>query len=155
MSTSERKRPHTSRFLFGVALVAVGVYAVASGIIGLNDDRSRLFALKGIITIEFARSAADRQKGLSGREELSASDGMLFVFEESGMRNCFWMKDMNFAIDMIWMDDNKKVLNVQSHVAPETYPESFCPEGDAKYGLEVKAGQAEKLGIKNGETLRF
>jgi len=96
-----------------------------------------------------------RQKGLSGRESLSPKSGMLFVFDSSSEKNCFWMKDMKFAIDMVWIDDQKNVVTVTQNVGPDTYPSVFCPEVSVKYGLEINAFSAEKYGIKTGEKLSF
>ena len=109
---------------------------------------------KTVITIENVQSDEDRALGLSGRESIG-DDGMLFEFDTISTENCFWMKDMQFAIDMIWLDEQKQVITVKENVAPDTYPESFCPEDAALYGLEVGAGRATELGIVTGETLKF
>jgi uncharacterized membrane protein (UPF0127 family) len=107
------------------------------------------------ISIEIADNSKTRQKGLSGRSPIYEKYGMLFVFKNSSLNNCFWMKDMNFAIDMIWMDEQKKVINIKQNVGPDTYPNTFCPETPAKYGLEIKANTAGSVGIVTGAELRF
>ena len=107
------------------------------------------------IKIELADTAKKRQLGLSGRKSISENDGMLFVFASSSKNNCFWMKDMNFAIDMVWLDDQKKVVTITQNVGPETYPKSFCPDSPAKYGLELKSGNSNTKGITTGVELRF
>jgi uncharacterized membrane protein (UPF0127 family) len=56
---------------------------------------------------------------------------------------------------MVWVDDEKKVVTVEKNVAPETYPQSFCPSSPAKYGLELPSGDAAKLGIEKGVSLQF
>lgn len=91
-----------------------------------------------------------RHKGLSGRASLPSDRAMLFVFEQSG-RHCFWMKGMQFPIDIIWLDKNKEVVHIKQNVTPESYPESFCPTQDARYVVEANAGLAS--GLKVGQRL--
>jgi len=74
------------------------------------------------------------------------------VFEEPG-RYPFWMRDMHFSIDIIWLDNQFKVIHVEREVAPETYPELFAPTQDALYVLEIREGVAEELGIVEGTLL--
>jgi uncharacterized membrane protein (UPF0127 family) len=128
---------------------------LGSGIAGLLDNKSRLIAPSGVVSIETVDSPEARTLGLSNRASIDENAGMLFVFDETVDTNCFWMKDMQFAIDMVWLDDDKKVVTVEESVEPSTFPKSFCPESAAKYGLEIQAKQANKLGIVPGETLKF
>ncbi len=109
------------------------------------------FGSKKII-IERASTKAERQLGLSGRERLGEDAGLLFVFDYSG-QYCFWMKDMNFSIDILWLDDKKKVVDMVSSVSPESYPDTFCPKVPASYVLEVNAGQAKQHGVAIGTQL--
>lgn len=104
--------------------------------------------------LEVVDDPSERQQGLSGRERLVEGTGMLFVFEETG-EHCFWMKDMRFSIDMIWLDGNKKVVDIREAVTPESYPESFCPDEPARYVIELNAGAARQAGIAVGSELKF
>lgn len=139
----------------GSALIFFGLLAVISGASSLLDNESRLFAPKGAITVEVVESPEDRTKGLSGRQNLADNRGMLFVFEESSQEHCIWMKDMQFSIDIVWLNEKKEVVYLRDNVSPETYPEAFCPDSPAKYVLELPAGKAEKLEIVRNATLRF
>lgn len=141
--------------LLGVVLLFFGVWAVVNGISSVLDSKSRLYAPDKNLTVEVVDTPELRSKGLSGREGLDTDSGMLFVFENQSDQNCFWMKDMKFSIDMIWMNDKKQVINVAENISPETYPESFCPNGQAKYGLELNAGTATQAGMTQGVTLKF
>lgn len=98
------------------------------------------------VRVELARSGAERARGLSGRDSLPEGTGMLFVFPQDGAYG-FWMKDMRFAIDMLWLDVSGKVVHIVERAAPESYPRSFLPENPARYVLEVPAGFAERFGI--------
>lgn len=105
------------------------------------------------LKIEAAKTPEARTQGLSGREGLAADTAMLFYFDEPGQQ-CFWMKDMKFAIDMVWLDEDKRVLKVAENVSPQTYPESFC-QANAQYVAEVPAGQAQKYNLEIGQQVEF
>lgn len=96
------------------------------------------------ILAEIADTEEERSKGLSGRESLAEDEGLLFVFEEPGLYG-FWMKDMNFAIDIIWIDESRHVIGIERGVAPETFPNTFHSPGPVKYVLEVPSGRAGLL----------
>lgn len=104
--------------------------------------------------LEIPGDAAARQRGLSGRDRLADDKAMLFVFEEAG-RHCFWMKEMRFSIDIVWLDEDKRVVYIKEDADPASYPESFCPPSPAKYVLEFNAGTARQLGLAPGQQLAF
>src|SRR3989344_5463411 len=93
-------------------------------------------------------------KGLSGRMSLDEDQGMLFVFQKPDKYG-FWMKDMLFPIDIIWFDQNFKIIHVEKSVSPQTYPKIFTPESNSLYVLEISAGQVQKLGIQIGDKTKF
>ncbi len=121
----------------------------------VSSKKPSLTTNYGSIDLLIADTPLLRQRGLSGRSELDENTGMLFLFDSAKSQNCFWMKDMNFAIDMIWLDSDKNVVSVEQNVTPETFPSSFCPEVPALYGLEVNSGIADELKISNGVKLNF
>lgn len=102
------------------------------------------------VVAELANTPEKRQLGLSGRQGLEEGRGMLFVFDQPG-RHGIWMKDMLFPIDIIWLDDNGRVVGLERDVSPQTFPRIFYPESDAKYVLELKAGSAAEFGIEIGK----
>jgi uncharacterized membrane protein (UPF0127 family) len=91
-----------------------------------------------------------REKGLSGRAELGRDEGMLFVFEKSGYYG-FWMKDMNFSIDIVWISEDKEVVDISEDLAPETYPDISYPREEVKYVLELPAGYIESHNVSLGD----
>ncbi|HEX2792373.1 MAG TPA: DUF192 domain-containing protein [Candidatus Paceibacterota bacterium] len=103
-------------------------------------------------SIEVADTEALREQGLSARDSLGDDSGMLFVFPASGLHG-FWMKDMRFSIDMLWLDDAGAIVHVVSNAAPETYPEIFTPPAPARYVLEVPAGYTARRGWGIGTVL--
>jgi hypothetical protein len=104
------------------------------------------------VVIELADSEAERERGLSGRRELRPGFGMLFVFEEE-TRPSFWMKDMRFSIDIIWISADGRVVDIDAGVLPESYPQTFTPDSPVRYVLEVPAGFSEAEGITIGSRL--
>lgn len=104
------------------------------------------------IAIAIADTPALRAQGLSGTSMLGSDEGMLFVFENDG-QHAFWMKDMQYAIDIIWIDAGRSVVHVEHAVTPESFPRSFMPDTPARYVLEVPAGFATEHGIGVGSKL--
>lgn len=108
------------------------------------------------LTVEVVSSPQSLTQGLSGRSEIGA-DGMLFVFPNQQPR-VFWMKDMQFPIDIIWID-SKEVVGIESNVLPpnpETPDEELARYGSkypVRYVLELPAGKAEELGIEVLSTM--
>lgn len=107
---------------------------------------------EGYFNFEVADNIAKRSQGLSGREQLSPTDAMLFVFETED-KQCFWMKDMKFSLDILWFDVNKKLVYEQRNVSPDTYPQSFCSDVPTQYVVEVTAGTADKNQVTIGQIL--
>lgn len=109
---------------------------------------------KGIISSNIANTNDSREQGLSGVKNLNPDSGLLFVFPSKSTYG-FWMKDMNFALDIVWINEFKEVVGVSANVLPSTYPDVFYPPTDVKYVLETNAGTAEKFGLKKGIKLDF
>lgn len=105
-----------------------------------------------VVAAEIVDTDALRQQGLSGRAGLAAGEGMLFVFDTDNTWG-IWMKDMRFAIDIVWADSAGTVVTVAARVAPESYPEVFYPAAPVRYVLELPAGFAAEYGIAEGVKL--
>ena len=105
------------------------------------------------LTVEVADSHPDQVKGLSGRSCLGDGAGMLFVYGDASTERCFWMKDMNFALDIIWLDSGKKITAIKKDVKPETYPDAFCPSDDSKYVIELNSGTSSRAGLQVGQKI--
>lgn len=101
-----------------------------------DGDKIKIQLGEKIYAAEIARTPEARSRGLSGREGLGENDGLLFIFEEPGYPG-FWMKDMKFAIDIIWLDENLTVVDVTKNAAPDSYPQIFHPKSPAQYVLEI------------------
>ena len=108
------------------------------------------------LTVEVMATDEDRATGLMFRASLPENRGLLFVFDVSS-RHTFWMKNCKFAIDMIWLDGERKVVHVAAKVPPcasEPCP-TYGPSRPALYVVEVNAGHAEREKVRVGARLDF
>ncbi len=104
------------------------------------------------IRVEIADTEIERAQGLSGRSRLGKKEGMLFVFEKPGYYR-FWMKEMNFPLDIIWISREQKIVDIIPNLAPDTYPESYGSTAPAQYVVEVPANFATKNHLTIGQTV--
>lgn len=118
------------------------------------------------IVVEIADTLEKQAKGLSGRQSMPGDQGMLFIFSAPDHYS-FWMKDMLFDLDFIWISGNT-VAEIDKNVKPEDYepastrrsslggpPKVLIPKNKIDKVLEVNAGTAERLGIKEGDEVKF
>lgn len=116
-----------------------------------SSDLSGAVVINGhTIRVMIAATPAERTQGLSGTPSLKSGEGMLFVFPEEGVYS-FWMKDMLFSIDILWISARGEVVHIEEGVSPNTYPTSFTSDIPAQYVLEVPAGFSHTYGIKIGD----
>lgn len=111
------------------------------------------------IFVEVADTKDKRKKGLSKKDDLPIGEGMLFVFEKSGLYT-IWMKDMNFPIDIIWIDENKKIVDIVDNalVEPNTKDRDlkrYIPKAQSIYILEINAGLASLNNLEIGDQVEF
>ena len=95
---------------------------------------------------EVAKTPESQRKGLSNRKSLAEDHALLFVYERASILE-YWMKDMNFPIDIVWMDETYTVLHIDRHVLPGSYPKTYSSEQPAKSGIEVNAGRASEVSV--------
>ncbi len=106
------------------------------------------------LNAKVADTPALEERGLSGTAGLGENEAMLFVFDKQGLYP-FWMKDMNYPIDMIWMDQEHHVVYIKEHATPGSYPEQFVSQAPALFVLEVQDGFVAKHNIKIADELYF
>lgn len=129
-------------------------YGVAEKTVQTNPNITHVRIGDVFVEVESVVDPVAQARGLSGREGLVENKGMLFIFPKSGIYP-FWMKDMKFAIDMIWISEFGRVVYIKKNATPETYPDLFVSEDLAKYVLEVPTGFADTHSLKVGDTLEF
>jgi uncharacterized membrane protein (UPF0127 family) len=108
------------------------------------------------VTAELAITDEERQQGLMFREKINADQAMLFLFEEEEIHS-FWMKNMRFPIDILWLDSQKRIVHLEPNVPPcssDPCP-SYTPGAPAIYVLELQSGCAEKQGLRLYDRIAF
>ncbi len=107
---------------------------------------------KTVIMVDVARTAEEQEKGLSGREELDYEHGLLFVYNRYAEPN-FWMKDMLFPIDIIWIQD-ERIVGFEENIQPEYPPTTiYSPDFPVDAVLEVKTGFIKYYNLEINDQL--
>jgi uncharacterized membrane protein (UPF0127 family) len=109
--------------------------------------------------VEIADDPASQQKGLMNRANLPTDQGMLFVFDKTNYYP-FWMKNTLIPLDIIWIDNNKKVVFIKENAQPcsnvvQAICQSVIPTKLAKYVLELNAGQVKEINLSVGDSIDF
>ncbi len=108
------------------------------------------------IRAEVVSTEAARERGLGGRSSIDADKGMLFVFDSQGLHG-FWMKDMQFPIDIVWMNSGK-IVSIEENVDPQigartSELKNYFPETFDDSVLELQAGRVKTLGARVGDSV--
>lgn len=140
-------------------VIAIGVFYLYQNYYGYDRDNNIVNASQNIKykktvlkidNIAFETFVADtsllREQGLSNWSLLLPNQAMLFVFDNDG-KHSFWMKDMNFPIDIVWLDKDFNIVHIERNLKPETYPETFVSSVLARYVLELPAGTMKENSV--------
>jgi len=149
-----------------IAAVIVGI----AGIMSLPSDVKLesvefprgIVKIDGVVLeVQIADTDPRRARGLMFQEQLPLDEGMLLVFDDANKRS-IWMLNMQFPLDVIWIDNNSKVVFIEKNILPcKTALETVtCPSykggsKDAKYVLEVTAGFVDAFKITTESTLEI
>ncbi|MEK7192050.1 MAG: DUF192 domain-containing protein [Patescibacteria group bacterium] len=106
-----------------------------------------------IFQVEIADDVFSRSQGLSNRESLEPDRGMLFIFEQPASQS-FWMKNMKFPLDIIWIK-NGKIIGLEKNVPPDAspMPRVYPSPSQVDQVLEINAGKADDLNMEIGEMV--
>jgi len=121
-----------------------------------NNVETKTMSLKGeYLNIEIVKDSVSRTKGLSNRESLCETCGMLFVFEDPG-KYIFWMNQMNFPIDIIYIKDYKITEVFQNvEILTNGATTTVYPQKDADMVLELNSGWSKAHNLEPGDALTF
>ncbi|MAF14192.1 MAG: hypothetical protein CMI53_04875 [Parcubacteria group bacterium] len=140
-------------------LLIISLLLVASAFLLLsqNKNQSYLKINDSTIKVKVAKTVQEQTIGLGGELNLAENQGMLFVFPDQQVRN-FWMKDMLFPIDIIWIQDNY-IIAIEKNVPIPTGDQQNIPQyrspQPVNYVLEVNAGFTDKTNIAIGNEVDF
>jgi uncharacterized protein len=107
--------------------------------------------------VEVANDDAERAQGLMFRDSMEPDRGMLFIHDRQE-RLAYWMKNTRIPLDILYFDEQRKLVSQQRGVPPCSLGDRCPPypsKAVARYVLELNAGQAERLGLQDGAELRF
>ena len=142
-------------------MVMVGVFLSHMPVHGATDPELISIHTPSGITIraEIADTPRKRAHGLMHREHLKQDHGMLFFFSEPQAWT-FWMKNTKIALDLIWLDEKKRVTHIERNVPICTKSDDSCPQyrpnsADAVYVLEIAGGTVDGYKIEKGTKLQF
>lgn len=122
-------------------------------------ENSKTIIINGnSIQVEIADNDALRTQGLSGRKSLATNSGMLFIYPRAGIYS-FWMKEMQFPLDFIWISGDTVADLMKDVPAPETNDLLVLPTYQSNTpvdkALELNAGSIDRLTIKIGDKIKY
>jgi hypothetical protein len=126
----------------------------------LEDYQARTVAFPNgkQVRAESMLTEADRSRGMMFRNSIAPERGMLFFHEVLGKYK-YWMYQCRIPLDIIWMDRDRRIVEISADTPPCTTEAGECPNYgghyDALYVLELGGGMAAKYALKVGDTLRF
>ena len=159
MLKTRRVRDSGLTFMIAISQLLFATMGLCDSQVPSNRDLATITTPKGaVISTEIADTPAKRSQGLMFRKDMPHDHGMLFVFNKSGHWT-FWMKNTKMSLDILWIDDSKKVVHVEPNVSICTRTDEGCPRyhtpKESHYVLELKAGMAQHFGITVGSQLKM
>lgn len=144
--------------LIKVVATAVALILLAGGIFAVSrlDLEKVIYIGDNGVKVEIARTGEEIAKGLSGRSGLGKDEGMLFAYNGYFIPR-FWMKDMKFSLDIIWIKDNM-VIGFEKNIQPQPSGEELAiyqPESFVNYVLEAPAGFVDDKSVKIGDAVKL
>ena len=134
-----------------VSIIIAAVYYTSIRAYSFHGNRIEKIVIGNKIFYSEAVSSADKmQEGLGGRNGLCDSCAMLFEFSQAG-RYAFWMKNMRFPLDIIWISDGE-IVYLEKNVS-EKFSGTMVSPSDANQVLEINAGNIDKFSIKIGDEV--
>lgn len=120
-----------------------------------RNEKKTIRAANCFFEAELALSPAEQYQGLSDRAELKDREAMLFLFKEKKDRS-FVMRNMNFPLDIIFINDNR-VVNIYRNLAPEgaSPSQSYHSGAPVDAVLEIKAGMSQACGLGLGSLVNW
>lgn len=143
------------KVLIVISVIAMAVWGALWIINKVIVKRTTLSISGHTFQVEVADNDWIRSRGLSGRNMIKGDEAMLFVADKPDYYK-IWMKDMRFSIDVLWLNEDKKVVHVERQLRPDSHPhKTYSPSVPAKYVVEMAAGKADELNVRIGSRVIF
>ena len=117
-----------------------------------GDSKVGILVRDVTFTVSIADTPEERYQGLSGVAELPTLEGKLFIFDTEGQYG-FWMKDMVIPLDIIWINNDRKIVHIEEGIRPDSYPAVFSSPTPARFVLEINAHLVSTFNINVGDTV--
>ena len=139
-----------------IIIISLLIFILILSISVNKNNRPQVCIKQKCFKVEIADSTEEREKGLMHRKLLKEDQGMLFIFEKEDTYT-FWMKNTLILLDIIWIDKDKKIVEIKSNIlsCKQNPCPSYIPKENALYVLEINAGLAEKYNFEEGDTVNF
>jgi len=124
---------------------------------GFGEGENKLVHFKdSSFSVKVAETKQQQAEGLMFVKSLPSDSGMLFIYKDKAPRP-FHMKNTYIPLDIIWLDEEKRVVFIKKNAEPESPNacESIHPQAEAMYVLELNAGSSDRIGLKIGDKLQF
>ncbi|MBL7054076.1 DUF192 domain-containing protein [Patescibacteria group bacterium] len=142
----------TGVIFLGLLVIFIAWINISANLIKNHNNNYKLKINNQIIKVEVVDTFSQRAKGLSSRKNIPEDFGMFFVYKKPGEYS-FWMKDMNFPIDIIWVKEDFYIADINKNIDPASFPAKFKPNQPIKYVLEVQAGFCDKNKIQINDLI--
>jgi uncharacterized membrane protein (UPF0127 family) len=133
--------------------LSIGLAGLLLACSGAREDTIAITIRGATVHAELASTPERRAQGLSGRGQLAPDEAMLFLFEAPG-RPGFWMPDMHFDLDLVWIREGR-IVDLTPFVSHREPDRVHRPDAPADVVLEVLAGTATLHGWRPGDRVRF
>lgn len=150
---AKTKLAHNGQQIIIFSVLIISIILSSWYVLTHKETNNTINIGNNLYRVEYARTEAEQTKGLGMRDSIEADQVMQFIFDSPGGR-CFWMKDMRFAIDIVFVDEDGRVVKVINNASPDSYPGLFCANS-VKNVIEMKAGQAKEAGLSVGNRLKL
>jgi uncharacterized protein len=144
-----------------LVVVILGLYFIQkyskNGILPIGNNIPTVTIGNNSFKVSIAASGKDQEIGLSETNSIAANQGMIFLFKVPGYYS-FWMKNMKFPIDILYINNDTIVTIINDAKAPKNSAESltiYAPTQPADKVLEIQAGLSNKYHFKNGDKVKY
>lgn len=140
-----------------IGFVIIGAWHFYTNAVADDNPRGQVVIGQHTFKVEFAETLASQEQGLSDRNAMAQDEGMLFIFSAPKI-STFWMKGMQFPLDVLWIEDGV-IVDISRNIPPPSQtggvPRTMSPTTPADMVLEINAGFVDQLHINTGDTIHI
>ena len=139
------------RWVLRILIAVLAVVGLTILYMNMSAEQSVIRLHGHRYSTQIMQTPEELQQGLSGTKSLPQGNAMLFVFPSDDKWG-IWMKDMNYPIDIVWLDNKRLVVYMVKNAKPSSYPDTtFRPDKNTRYVIELPSGTIEQTDIQIGD----